>query len=319
MSAGTGLWHRSAAIAYAAVFLGVIGHATTEFVAVLSGIAGPELSVWRFLLGGAGLVAVSLLIPGTRDLITPLRQAFWRIMGLSLFWFALGYLLFHWSLDFATVPQVATTVTTAPIFVALLNLWWNQQPISTAKWVSGVAAVCGVALLVTDGALHELTASGQSLVGVLMAIGCAVLVGGYTLFARPVIGRFGALRVATLTTAIGALGLWVVVALFWGIAVNPLTLFDRPPGEIAALLTIAFWNTTITQWLWLGGLAAVPDITRGIYLFFLKPVIAALLALLVLNQPVTLLQWVAILLICGSVALEAAWPRLGAIAAARAG
>ena len=73
MTGKTGLWHRFAAVAYGAIFLGVIGHATTEFVAVLSGVAGAELSVWRFVIGGAGLVVVSLLIPSARDLITPLR------------------------------------------------------------------------------------------------------------------------------------------------------------------------------------------------------------------------------------------------------
>ncbi|MDH3661564.1 MAG: EamA family transporter, partial [Alphaproteobacteria bacterium] len=83
MTAKSGLWHRYAAVAYGAVFLGVIGHATTEFVAVLSGVAGAELSVWRFLIGGAGLVVVSLLVPSARDLITPLKEDLWAIIGLS--------------------------------------------------------------------------------------------------------------------------------------------------------------------------------------------------------------------------------------------
>ena len=60
-----GIWHKSAAVAYLAVFLGVTGHASSEFVAVLSGVAGPELSVWRFLLGGIGLVILSLIFPSS--------------------------------------------------------------------------------------------------------------------------------------------------------------------------------------------------------------------------------------------------------------
>ena len=48
------LWHRYGWIAYLAVFVGVLGHASAEFFAVLSGIGGPELSGWRFALGGAG-------------------------------------------------------------------------------------------------------------------------------------------------------------------------------------------------------------------------------------------------------------------------
>ncbi len=133
-------------------------------------------------------------------------------------WFALGYLFFHWSLDFATVPQVATTVTAMPIFVALVNLWRNNQRITTAKWVTGAAAVLGVALLITDGALNQLVAgTGQNLVGIALALGCALLVGGYTVLARPCIVRYGALRITTLSMAIAGVGLWAVVGLLRGL------------------------------------------------------------------------------------------------------
>jgi drug/metabolite transporter (DMT)-like permease len=89
--------------------------------------------------------------------------------------------------------------------------------------------------------------------------------------------------------------------------VNPADLASHDRQAIAALLTIGFWNTTVTQYLWIGGLAAVPDITRGSYLFFLKPVIAACLAVVFLGQGLTTWQILAIIVICASVAVEAAW------------
>jgi drug/metabolite transporter (DMT)-like permease len=92
--------------------------------------------------------------------------------------------------------------------------------------------------------------------------------------------------------------------------VNPLTLLDRSQKEAWSLITIALWNTTLTQWLWIGGLAAVPDITRGSYLFFLKPVIAATLAIIILSQPMTRLQAAAIVVICGAVLIEALWSKI---------
>lgn len=46
------LWHRHAWIAYLAIFIGVLGHASSEFVAKIistnAPISGPEVSVWRF-------------------------------------------------------------------------------------------------------------------------------------------------------------------------------------------------------------------------------------------------------------------------------
>jgi drug/metabolite transporter (DMT)-like permease len=61
----------------------------------------------------------------------------------------------------------------------------------------------------------------------------------------------------------------------------------------------------LTQWLWIGGLAAVPDITRGSYLFFLKPVMAAFLSITFLGISLSIWQILAILIICIAVANEA--------------
>lgn len=305
-----GLWHRHAWIAYLAVFLGVCGHASSEFVCVLCDVNGPELSVWRFLLGGAGLVLLALIFPGSRDLIAPFRTDGLKLLGLSALGVSLGYLLFHWSLDYASVPQVATMVTTIPIFVGLVNLWINKQPFTGAKIISGVCAMTGVALLITDGYLAKLSGTGSNLVGIFMAMGCAAAVAAYSVIVRPIIVKYGALRITAVTMMTGAIGLWIFIGLFWKIWVNPFTLFDRPVAQSGALLTLAFYNTTITQFLWIGGLASVPDITRGSYLFFLKPVIAVFLAAFFLRQDPTTWQIMAISVICLSVLVEVVWTRL---------
>lgn len=299
-------------VAYAAVFAGVCGHASSEFVAVLSGVSGPEVSVWRYLIGGSGLVLWALATPGARDLLAPLRAHGMRLLALSFFGVSVTYLAFHWALDFASVIQVATVVTTIPIFVGLSNMVVNRVRITAPKWVSGIAAVLGVALLITDGYLDRLLGAGDSLAGVALALLCAALGSAYAVLVRPIITEYGALRVTAITMFIGGIGLWLVVGAAWGIWVDPLTLFERPDREAWSLLTIGLYNTTITQWLWIGGLAAVPDITRGSYLFFLKPVIAAALALLILGQPVTAIQVLAIVVICGSVVAEIVWPRIAA-------
>ena len=305
-----GIWHKYAWVAYLAVFLGVCGHASTEFVSVLSGVKGPELSVWRFLLGGFGLVVLALSFPASRNLVEPFREFGYQLVLLSLLGVTIGYLLFHWSLDFATVPQVATVVTTIPICVGLVNLWLNKQPFTGAKLISGLCATVGVALLITDGYLARLGGEAGNLLGILMVLGCVVVIAAYAVMVRPIIAEYGALRITAITMFLGAVGLWLVVGFTWNIWVNPLTLFDRPSGQAAALLTIALYNTTITQFLWIGGLAAVPDITRGSYLFFLKPVIAAFLAVVYLGQHLTGWQIVAIIVICSSVAVEAVWAKV---------
>lgn len=297
--------------AYPAVMVGVAGHASSEFFAKLSGVAGPEASVWRYLLGGFGLILWALWDRDSRDLLTPLRTEGLRIVLLSFFGVSLTYLAFHWALDYATVIQVATVTTTIPIFVALANWVINGQRPNTVKIVTGVMATLAVAILLTDGALSALAGTQHTLWGVMLAMLCAALGSFYAVMVKPVMARHGGLRIIALSMMIGGIGLWLLVGAGWGIWVNPATLGDRPPLAMWSLLVLALWNTTVTQLMWFGGMSAAPDITRASYLFFLKPVIAATLAIFFLGTFPSWLQVLAIVVVTSSVFVEMFWGRFG--------
>lgn len=303
--------------AYLAVFIAVWGHASSEFFAVLTGIRGPEVSVWRFLIGGAGLVVWALLRGGVRPLIAPFADGGWYLLGITLLGVTFTYLAFHWSLDFANVIQIATFVTTIPIWVGLTNLWVNKQPFTTVKIITGAMALIGIALLITDGALGALTGDSSSLIGIGLIMICASFGSAYAVLVKPYITRHGALPTTAATMMTGAIGLWLTVGVAFGVWVDPMTLFARDASPASHgvnpgwwLVILGLWNTTITQLLWLGGLAAAPDITRASYLFFLKPVIAAVLAILILAQHPSALEGLAILVVTGSVFVEMFWPRI---------
>ena len=299
--------------AYLAIMLGVLGHASSEFVAKLTGVFGPELSVWRFILGGFGLVLAALIYSPSRDLWTPLREQPIRIFILSIFGMALAQLIFHWSLEYATVIQVATLVTTMPIWVVIVNALVHKTSIPAAKIASGIGATVGVVLLMTDGYLHQLTeSSSMAFVGVLMALACALIGAVYMVLVKPLINQYGATRMTAYTFALGAIGLWLAVGAAWGIWVNPFTLFEREPSQYWAIMTMGWWNTTIAMVLWLGGLAVMSDMPRANYLFFLKPVIAALLAYFILAEPITGFQILAIFVVCACVVIELFWDQISA-------
>jgi drug/metabolite transporter (DMT)-like permease len=297
------MWNRPE-VAYLAVFISVLGHGSSEFVAVLPGVSGPEVSAWRFLLGGAGLLLISMAIDGPGPVLGIWRAEWKRLLPYSLLGITLAYLLFHWALDHATVIQVATLVTTIPIFVGISNRIVNRQKVSAVKWLTGGAALVAVALLISDGYLGRLIDTGNSLTGIFMALGCAALVASFTVLVRPIIARHGALPVTALAMSAGGICLWAVVGIVFGIWVNPLDLLELPARQASSLLVVALWNTTVTQYLWIGGLAHAPDITRASYLFFLKPAIATVLAVVILSQPLTAIQVVAIVAICGAVLIE---------------
>lgn len=291
--------------AYLAVFIAVIGHASSEFLAVYSGVSGPEVSVWRYTLGSLGLIFLAVLSPSTRDLITPLKEEPVKLFLLGFFGITLTYLAFHWALDFATVVQVGTTVTTMPIFVGLINQVVNKERLSIPKIVGGLCAVVGIALLLTDGYLAKLAGSGEQLIGMGMALFCAAFGSAYIILVKPFIQKYGPIQITTVTLSIGGVGLWVLVGAAWGIWINPVNIVTLPEVAMWSLLILALFNTSITQILFFGGIAAAKDPTRASFIFFLKPVIAALLAFFFLSQPVTGLQIIAIIIVCGSVVGEA--------------
>jgi hypothetical protein len=68
---------------------------------------------------------------------------------------------------------------------------------------------------------------------------------------------------------------------------------------------------------WIGGLAAAPDMTRAGCIFFLKPVIAAGLAMAILGESLSALRAGAIVVVTGSVFVEVFWPRIARLLGAQ--
>ena len=300
-------------LAYLAVMIGVTGHASSEFVSKLADTPGPEFSVWRFMIGGVLLVGLTQVWPGQRDLITPLRRDGVRIICGCALLMASGQLIFHWALDFTSVVQVATIVTAIPIFYVLTDRVVNGTRLTRPKMVSGIGAFIGVALLLTNGFEADLGLTGDDLIGTLMALASGVTGGVYLVVARPLVTEYGPVRMTAYTFFTGFFLLWTVVGLGWGTWVDPLSLMDKSPGQVAGILTIGVWNTTIAMACWLWGLSAAPDPQRANYFFFFKPVIAAFLAMAILGDGLSLFQGLAIFAICFCVALEYVWTqRLGA-------
>ena len=299
-------------LAYLAAFLGVCGHASSEFFVKLSGLQGAEISVWRFMLGGAALVVVCLARSDSRDLLTPLKKDFAPIVCLSLLGMALAQFIFHLALDYASAVQVATMVTVMPIAVVFVARLIDKTPITAPKLISGLGAFIGCLLLLTDGYLAQLGGGDRTMLGIVMALGCASVGAFYLVLVKPYIVKYGAVRMTTYTFALGFFALWPLVGTVWGEWVNPLTLFDRDAVQAGAIIALGVWNTCVGFILWLWGLSNVPDVARGNYLFFLKPVIAALLAAFILGDIITWTQIAAIIAITGFVMAELFYDKLRA-------
>ena len=66
------------------------------------------------------------------------------MIPLSAFRRSTAQIVFHWSLDFASVDQVPTIVTTMPILVVVVDRIINKSPVSAPKIASGIGAFIGL-------------------------------------------------------------------------------------------------------------------------------------------------------------------------------
>ena len=196
---------------------------------------------------------------------------------------SLGQFLFHWALDYASVVQVATMITIMPIVVVFVAKFIEGTNITPPKIISGIGAFLGCIFLLTDGYLEKLSGSGHSLIGINLTIGAAIIGAIYLVLVKPYVQKFGPIRITTYTFFFGFFAIYPTIGLIWDIWVNPLDLFERENVEFISIITLGIWNTCIAFILWLWGLSRIPDIARGNYLFFLKPVIALGLAYFILE------------------------------------
>ncbi len=291
-------------IAYFSAFLGMCGHASSEFFVKLSGVSGIEVTVWRFGIGALALIILSLIDPKSRNLIEPLKTSLFPIVMLSVLGMSLGQFLFHWALDFASVVQVATMITIMPIVVVFVSKFVEGSIITPPKIVSGIGAFLGCLFLLTDGYLEKLSGSGDSLIGIYLTLAAALIGAIYLVLVKPYVKKFGSIRMTTYTFFFGFIAIYPSIGLIWGIWVNPLDLFQRDEIEYYSIITLGIWNTCIAFILWLWGLSRIPDIARGNYLFFLKPVIALCLAYFILEDTITKIQLFAIIAITSFVGIE---------------
>ena len=149
-----------------------------------------------------------------------------------------GQFLFHWALDFASVVQVVTLVTVIPIgvvFVARIIEWTKITP---PKIISGIGTFLGCVFLLTDGYLEQLTGTGESILGIYLSIGCALVEAIYLVMVKPYVQLYGPVRMTTYTFVLGFIALYPSIGVIWNIWVNPFHLFDRTHVEYMSIIIL---------------------------------------------------------------------------------
>lgn len=263
------------------------------------------LLAWlRFGIGGLAMLHWLRKPAGEAPLTARTKRLLFLESFLGNFLFSLC-MLFGVSLTSAVSAGVI--MAAIPATVALLSWVFLRERIAGRTWTAIACAAGGIALLAFARPAHTGAedAGGLAWLGNLLVLGAVVCEAAYAVIGKALTGVLGPKRITALIN-------------LWGFAlVTPFGLYAAwqfdfgsvRPGAWVLLVFYALAASVWTVWLWMTGLKAVPAAQAGVFTVML-PVSAALVGVLVLGEPLSLLQVIAFASALAGVVLATA-PRRG--------
>ncbi len=203
---------------------------------------------------------------------------------------------------FAALTRIDAALTillahTAPVFVAIGAVVFGRERLSRMTLVSLPIAITGTGLIAMGSLSGPVRADG---VGILLALICALTYAVYMLLSHAVVGEVSPI---TLTA-------WICtgVAITFSVSAGVQGDLPRTTGTgWLIIIALALFSTVIAITFLAAGTAVVgPSV--AVLLSTLEPVTATGLALVVLGEHLSLVQWVgAVLVVASVVVLAGPW------------
>jgi drug/metabolite transporter (DMT)-like permease len=226
----------------------------------------------------AGLLFVGLALLAERTLTIARRDLPVFAIAAASLW--LNQLSFVLALDVATATTIGLLLGAIPIFTALLGLVLGREQLTRRFWVAAAISGVGVAC-VALGSGGDVSGGYQ---GVLLGLATCATWASYSVAAAPLMQTYSPTRVSA-----------IVIPLAW----VPLVLVGIPHlreqewsfgWEVWALLAFATLGPLVlTNILWFRSLHRVGP-ARATLAVNLQPFVAALLAVVLLSEPLSALQ-----------------------------
>ena len=257
-------------------------------VAYAHGVDSFALLALRF--GSATLVVwVLVLALGLgRGVELPARGAALRVLALGAVVLPAEVTLYFASLHHIGAGLAEVLLFLYPMWVVVITAVVLRQRVTRLVVGCSAAAVAGAAL--TVGAV-----SGVDLVGVVLALGASIGFACYVVLSGRLVHGVGSLLTTALVTT-GAAVTFTVAALATG---------SRGPSDVpgwAATLGLSLIGTVVSFLLLTLGLARMPS-TDASVISTVEPAVAVLLGVVLLGEPIGVLQVVGVMVVLGSVAV----------------
>jgi drug/metabolite transporter (DMT)-like permease len=213
----------------------------------------------------------------------PDGQLWLRMIGVGLLGYWISSYLDFKGLEYISAHYERLILFTYPLFVVLFGAAFFRQPIKSKALIAFAVSYAGLGLLFSQ----NLSASGMSTIrGALCVLTAAVTFALYQLLAKPIIMRIG----PQLFTCI-AMGAAAIAVILQFLVLHPFKALFVTPRLWALCFALAFGATVLPSFFLSAALkqiTAQANATIGM----LSPVVTIILAMAVLGDAITGMDWI---------------------------
>jgi drug/metabolite transporter (DMT)-like permease len=285
---------------YIWVLLTALAFGTMEIALKLGGttFSALQLTFLRFLIGGLFLLPFAIHDLRKRGYRLT-RKDFGLLAGLGLVNIVISMTLFQMSVMHTHANLAAVLISFNPVITMVLAHFIVHEKFTQKRAL--VLAICVTGLCFVANPFH--LAQGNEPIGILMGLGAATAFALNTVLSRKHIERLGGLTINSLSFIMGAMMELVLLFVFREPIISNITLDTLPLLAYVSLVVTGFGYFCFMRAIKTGGAA------NASYAFFVKPIIAMLLAAWILSEPITWNIVLGIALIVGGFLFSAYQPK----------
>lgn len=241
-----------------------------------------QMTFLRFFIGG--LVLAPFAVRETKeqmrkkhaalaDIISKQDMAWMFLVGVM--GISISMLCFQLGVERCNAATAAGLICTNPLFTMIIAHLFTPEKMNGKKWAAFFIGLAGMIFMIRPWSIQE----GNTTVGIIFMVASAVTFGIYTVMGKRTVNRIGVFTQTSISFFFGSLVLLLVMFVMG----RPVT-----AGVIDNLPVVLYCGVMVTGIGYLFYFIGIKnsDATTGSLTFFVKPIIAPILAILILHETV---------------------------------
>lgn len=262
--------------AYACVLAAALLFGTMEVACKIGGakLDSFQLTFIRFAIGGLVLLPFAIKDIKTNNIRLTLMD-FLLLGGIGTLGIAVSMVLFQIGVNTCNASTVSVIFSVNPFFTMAFAHIFTNEKMKRYKIVVLATALVGIVLMFRPWDIQE----GNSALGMILMVLAALVFGLYTVMSKYSIKKMGLMAQTSISFLLGSLVLLEIIIII-----------DRPvlEGVAESIPIILYTGIMVTGLGYFCYFKAIQlaDATTGSFVFFLKPAIAPVIAVIVLHETI---------------------------------